>query len=206
VRLATLGRPPGPLLRAVKAEAETLRVAHLSMAADQPSRGHLEFVSCLAAAHRVLSRETALEGKALFDFLDRATRRGFDTRGTRISIRLLLFACRNHPGRLRSVLGWVMSLYGVTFRWTLEETSPGGGFALDIGRCFYFDFLSRLDLAELTPVLCRIDSLWFDAIDPARHGFRFDKGGYTTQGYGAARCRFPILADQGAEVARDGEP
>ena len=38
------------------------------------------------------------------------------------------------------------------------------------------------------PVFCDMDTNWMDAVEPGRHGFRFERP--TTMGYGGDRCRF----------------
>jgi hypothetical protein len=59
---------------------------------------------------------------------------------------------------------------------------------LDVHRCFYHDVLAASSAAELTPVMCAFDMAWIEAIDPDRHGFRFDR--VTTIGYGGDCCPF----------------
>ena len=48
--------------------------------------------------------------------------------------------------------------------------------------------LAASSAAELTPVMCAFDKAWIEAIDPARHGFRFDRA--TTIGHGGSHCPF----------------
>jgi hypothetical protein len=36
--------------------------------------------------------------------------------------------------------------------------------------------------------MCAFDKAWIEAIDPVRHGFRFDRA--TTIGHGGGRCPF----------------
>lgn len=50
------------------------------------------------------------------------------------------------------------------------------------------DVLSAHSAAELTPVMCAFDQAWIEAIDPARHGFRFDR--VTTIGLGGTHRPF----------------
>ncbi|MDX3233671.1 L-2-amino-thiazoline-4-carboxylic acid hydrolase [Streptomyces sp. ME19-01-6] len=59
---------------------------------------------------------------------------------------------------------------------------------LDVQRCFYHDVLRANSASELTPVMCAFDRNWIEAIDPDRHGFRFERA--TTIGLGGDRCPF----------------
>jgi hypothetical protein len=72
-----------------------------------------------------------------------------------------------------------------TFR---RPADDGQRYHLDVHRCFYHDVLAASSAAELTPVMCAFDKAWIEAIDPARHGFRFDRA--TTIGYGGSHCPF----------------
>ncbi|GAA5092019.1 L-2-amino-thiazoline-4-carboxylic acid hydrolase [Nocardia iowensis] len=83
---------------------------------------------------------------------------------------------------------------------TREEHSFGAGFTfvraadddrsyhVDVVRCFYHDVLVANSASELTPVMCEFDANWIDAIDPAKHGFRFHRA--TTIGLGGSHCPF----------------
>ncbi|MBT5381859.1 MAG: hypothetical protein HOL13_03345, partial [Phycisphaerae bacterium] len=64
---------------------------------------------------------------------------------------------------------------------------------MQVHRCFYVDFFRSHDLPLLTTVLCRLDKLWFDRIDPKKHGLRFDYDRYETMSRGAERCLFPVV-------------
>ncbi|MCP2164779.1 L-2-amino-thiazoline-4-carboxylic acid hydrolase [Goodfellowiella coeruleoviolacea] len=58
----------------------------------------------------------------------------------------------------------------------------------DVHRCGYLAVLTAGGAAELGPVFCRFDAAWIDAIDPERHGFRFDRP--TTLALGGRSCPF----------------
>jgi hypothetical protein len=58
----------------------------------------------------------------------------------------------------------------------------------DVTRCLWHSFFVANGAPELTPIFCDFDANWIDAIDPARHGFRFGRD--TTVGYGGALCPF----------------
>ncbi len=61
---------------------------------------------------------------------------------------------------------------GFTFRGPVDDDQR---YHLDVHRCFYHDVLAANSAAELTRVMCAFDKAWIEAIDPARHGFRFDR-------------------------------
>jgi hypothetical protein len=79
------------------------------------------------------------------------------------------------------------SLYGTGFVFEQERDDPTA-FLVNIGRCFYHSFFVANGAPELTPIFCDWDTCWTDAIDPARHGLRFERP--TTLGYGGDKCRF----------------
>ena len=74
---------------------------------------------------------------------------------------------------------------GFTFHHTVDD---GERFHQDVHRCHYHDVLVANGVPELTPALCAFDRNWIDAIDPDRHGFRFDRK--TTIGMGGTHCPF----------------
>ncbi|AXB45251.1 L-2-amino-thiazoline-4-carboxylic acid hydrolase [Amycolatopsis albispora] len=59
---------------------------------------------------------------------------------------------------------------------------------VDVVRCFYYQVLDAHSATDLAPLMCDFDTNWMGAIDPAQHGFRFERA--TTIGYGGARCPF----------------
>ena len=67
----------------------------------------------------------------------------------------------------------------------------------DVTRCLWHSFFVANGAPELTPIFCDFDANWIDAIDPARHGFRFGRD--TTLGYGGALCPFHFFRLQAHE-------
>ena len=70
------------------------------------------------------------------------------------------------------------------------------GYVAEVCRCYYHDVLAAYGEAELTPILCAFDATWIEVIDPARHGFRFNRP--TTIASGGPSCPFSF--------ARTGAP
>ncbi len=47
------------------------------------------------------------------------------------------------------------------------------GYVLHIKRCLFHETLKVLDRRELQPILCKMDLVWINGIDPERHGMQF---------------------------------
>lgn len=189
-----LNKSPLPMIRKIKDEARKIQLQDKILIEDAPSRGHLELTSHIVAAFRVLRPEVGID-KATVQLLEHALMEGVDTISMRFSLKSMLDGCRNNPDRLYSIFRWLMKQYGTTFKWTAphKHTNEKTGFSIEVQSCFYHRFFTAHNAPFLTPVLCQIDSIWFNMIDPQKHGFSFDKSRYRTQGYGAPTCIFPIV-------------
>ncbi|GJM16228.1 MAG: hypothetical protein DHS20C13_15550 [Thermodesulfobacteriota bacterium] len=182
------------LINKIKSEAKEIEKQNESSIVDAPSHGHLELCSTVMAAYNSLlpiigDKESTLE------FISKAMMTGVNNLSMRTSLSLMLDACKNNPDRLKEIFSWMMTQYGTTFSWTAphKETDEEDSYAIEIQKCYYFNFFSSHDIAFLTPILCQLDSIWFEMVDPEKHGFVFDKSRYQTQGYGAPKCVFPIV-------------
>ena len=198
---AELNEMPGVdtdvMIKSVRDGAASLVEANRALVKDAPSHGHLELCSAVLSAYKNLSSMSGDDVGAV-DTINRAMMRGINTWSMRASLSLMLYTCRYDPDRLRDIFSWLMKQYGATFRWTAPhaEDESSESFSIEIQRCFYYEFFKSHDATYLTPVLCRLDSLWFDMVDPKKHGFYFDKSRYQTQGYGAPVCVFPIVMNK----------
>jgi len=83
-----------------------------------------------------------------------------------------------------------------TFRRPVDD---GQRYYLDVYRCLYHDVLAASSARELTPVMCAFDKAWIETIDPARHGFRFDRA--TTIGHGGGYCPFHFTRTRSGPAA-----
>ena len=83
-----------------------------------------------------------------------------------------------------------------TFR---RPADDGQRYHPDAHRCFYHDVLAASSAAELTPVMCAFGKARIEAIDPARHGFRFNRA--TTIGYGGSYCPFRFTRTRSGPAA-----
>ncbi len=190
----SLDADPDAVIKAIKEEAKNIENVDSGLVQDAPSRGHLELCSSVLSAYNNLLPLIG-DKESTVEFLDQSMIRGVNTLPLRTSLSLMLDACRDNPDRLRDIFSWLMRQYGTTFGWTAphEESECADSFSIEIQTCFYFNFFSAHDVPFLTPVLCHLDCLWFDMIDPKKHGFSFDRSRYQAQGYGAPKCVFPIV-------------
>jgi hypothetical protein len=182
------------VIDSIKKEAKEIEKQNESSIVDAPSHGHLEFCSKVLAAYNTLLPIMG-DKESTSEFISKAMINGVNNFSMRASLTLMLDACKDNPDRLRDIFSWLMEQYGATFSWTAEHTESDkeDSFAIEIEKCYYFNFFSSHDVAFLTPILCQLDSLWFEMVDPKKHGFSFDKSRYQTQGYGAPKCVFPIV-------------
>lgn len=171
-------------------KAGEILVSDRVRAIDPPARGHLEWCAWTLAAFGVL-RPRFESDQATVDFLGETSVRTFDTRSFRLGIKLLLNRCKGDVELVKTAFGVAMRQYGATFDWHAHESTDGVD--LVVTRCFYVEFFRAHGNEALTTALCRLDRLWFDRIEPARHSMSFDHERYETQGYGASTCVFPIV-------------
>ncbi|MEQ9618505.1 MAG: L-2-amino-thiazoline-4-carboxylic acid hydrolase [Deltaproteobacteria bacterium] len=185
------------MITAIKEDAKTIEKSDTALIKDAPSHGHLELCSIILSAYNNLlpvigDRDSTLE------FISKAMMDGINNISMQSSLALMLKACKDNPDRLRSIFSWLMEQYGTTFEWTSphEENEEEDSFSIEVYKCFYFNFFKSHGVPFLTPILCQLDSLWFDMVNPQKHGFYFDKTRYRTQGYGAPKCVFPIVQEK----------
>ncbi|GAA3202531.1 L-2-amino-thiazoline-4-carboxylic acid hydrolase [Nonomuraea roseoviolacea] len=184
---------PGDLVTAMRARQRELEAAGRSLIVDEPARHNLRMTLALVAAYTVLKprlgRETALAVvraafiEPLGDSMKDGTRAMLD----------------NAPDAFRAM---------VELSRSREEFAFGKGFVfhrpvddderyhVDVHRCFYHDVLVAHAAPELTPVMCAFDANWIEAIEPDRHGFRFDRR--TTIGTGGTHCPFHFSRNEAA--------
>jgi hypothetical protein len=176
---------PENLIAGMRARLGELEQAGAEMIVDEPARYNLRMTVALVAAYEALrprlGRDEAIAviEAAFTEPLGLAVREG-----TRMMLdaapdpfRVMVEVCKS---RERDAFG-----AGFTFRRPADDDQR---YHLDVHRCFYHDVLAASSAAELTPVMCAFDKAWIEAIDPARHGFRFDRA--TTIGYGGSHCPF----------------
>ena len=192
--MKNLGIDTSSMIDSIKKEAKEIEHSNASTVSDAPSEGHLELCSKILSAYNNLLPVLGTK-ESVYQFISTAMMNGVNDFTMRTSLGLMLDSCKNNPDRLKEIFSWLMQQYGVTFEWTTphKETDDEDSFSIEIQNCYYFNFFSSHDAAFLTPILCQLDSIWFQMVDPKKHGFSFDKSRYQTQGYGAPKCVFPIV-------------
>jgi len=176
---------PEDLAAGMRTRLGALEQARADMVTDDPSRYNLRMTVALVAAYEALwprlGREDAIAviqaafTEPLAPVVRAGTRAMLDAAPDPFDAMVEL--CKS---RERDAFGAAF-----TFR---RPADDGHRYHLDVHRCFYHDVLAASSAAELTPVMCAFDKAWIEAIDPARHGFRFDRA--TTIGYGGSHCPF----------------
>lgn len=173
------------MLAAVRARHTELVAANQHLVVDELARHNIRTTLVAAAAYELLrpdlGQDKAIKAveaaivEPMAPFVQKGTRAMLD----------------NAPDPYQAMVDMAKSRetesfgVGFEFRHTADD---GARFHQDIHRCHYHDVLVANDMPELTPALCAFDRNWIDAIDPDRHGFRFDRP--TTIGLGGAYCPF----------------
>jgi hypothetical protein len=169
----------------IRARHEELVAANQHLVVDEPARHNLRLTLLVAAAYEQLrpvlgqTRAMAAVEAALVEplapFVRESTRAMLDHAPDPYQAMVELAKSRETESFGK----------GFEFRHTADD---GERFHTDVHRCHYHDVLAANGMPELTPALCAFDRSWINAIDPARHGFRFDRE--TTIGTGGTHCPF----------------
>ena len=162
------------MLKSIKKEAKEIEESNTSTIVDAPSHGHLEFCSYVLSAYNNLLSVIGNK-ESTTEFLSKAMMKGVNNLSMRTSLSLMLDTCKDNPDRLRDIFSWLMEQYGTTFSWTAEhkDTEKEDSFSIEIQNCYYYNFFSSHDAAFLTPILCQLDSIWFEMVDPKKAWFFF---------------------------------
>ncbi|MFF7249273.1 L-2-amino-thiazoline-4-carboxylic acid hydrolase [Embleya sp. NPDC008237] len=165
---------------------------------DEPSRHNLRITLALVAAYRVLlphlarDEAVAVVRDAIVEPLGALTE---------AATAAMLDAA---PDPFAAMVAMSKSREKESFGRTFAFVRPADDdrrYFLDIHRCFYHDVLVANSAPELTPAMCAFDLNWIRAIDPARHGLRFDRAG--TIGHGDPHCAFHFHRTDSPESSRD---
>lgn len=177
----------------MRARLDELAARQQHRVVDEPARHNLRMTLALVVAYRFL--RPALGSAAARD----AVRKAFveplaDT--LRAGTRAVLdaaedpFAAMVELSRSRETLAFGR---GFVFEHAADDEHR---YHVNVRRCFYHDVLRDNGAAELTAEMCEFDANWIAAIDPDRHGFRFERA--TTIGRGGAHCPFHFDRVEGA--------
>jgi hypothetical protein len=190
---------PGGLLAAMRARHEELENSNADLIVDESARYNLRMTLALVAAYLFLLPElgrddavTAVQAaftEPLGDTVREATRAMLDAAPDPFAAMVALTKAREE----------LAFGQGFTFR---RPADDGRRYFLDVHRCFYHDVLAANSAPELTPAMCAFDGNWIEAIDPDKHGFRFDR--VTTIGWGGTHCPFHFRRT-GATSAKEAD-
>ncbi|MGC0415847.1 L-2-amino-thiazoline-4-carboxylic acid hydrolase [Embleya sp. AB8] len=189
---------PAELTAEMRVLHQELEAANEHRIGDEPSRYNLRLTLALVAAYRLLlphlHREDALAlietafVEPLGETLRTATAAMLDHAPDPFAAMVALSKSRE------------VQYFGETFTF-VRSADDDRRYLLDVHRCFYHEVLVANSAPELTPAMCAFDGNWIRAIDPERHGLRFERP--TTIGYGGATCPFHFHRTESAEPAED---
>jgi hypothetical protein len=175
----------GTVLAAMRGTHERLLATNSHLIVDEAARYNLRMTLVLVAAYELLTPEigrgAALAAihaafvEPLADVVQQATTALLDHAPDPFRAMVELAKARE-----REAFG-----AGFVFEHPADDNSR---FFADVWRCHYHDTLVANGAPELTPVMCAFDANWIGAIDPARHGFSFERT--TTIGLGGTHCPF----------------
>ncbi|WP_165422865.1 L-2-amino-thiazoline-4-carboxylic acid hydrolase [Ktedonosporobacter rubrisoli] len=173
------------LMTAIQAKREELALAYQDRAVDEYARYNLQLTSVVLAAYQVLgdvwphAELIALLRHALID-----TTRAYVQQMTASSLDQAAdpFKTMVAASKAREA-----HFFGAGFHFE-RERDDDQAYLLNVRSCFYHNFFVDHEAPELTPLFCDYDANWIEAIDPARHGLRFERP--TTIGYGGKFCPF----------------
>lgn len=191
---ARTGAAHPPLRGAIHAERERLEQAHDSWVVDEAAAANLHMLAAVLAAHRALAgRMPDEELLPLLRDCFSGQFRGAVREGTARWLDGV-----DDPFREMVALSKAREQhsFGAGFRFE-RERDDDRAYLLNVRGCFYHDFFAANGAPQLTPLFCDFDLGWIEAIDPARHGLRFERA--TTIGYGGAMCPFHFFRVESRE-------
>ncbi|WP_158884684.1 L-2-amino-thiazoline-4-carboxylic acid hydrolase [Amycolatopsis anabasis] len=176
---------PADRLGAIRRRHAELEESNAHLIVDEPARYNLKLTLALVAAYQFLRPELGRD-KAIA-----AIQAAFVepyAEDMRSGTRAMLDAA---PDPFTAMVDMAKSrekyAFGAGFEFR-HAADDDRRFFEDVHRCFYHDVLVANGAPELTPSMCAFDANWIEAIDPARHGFRFERR--TTIGMGGTHCPF----------------
>ena len=153
---------------------------------DRASESHLWLCAAITAAYQVLRSHPTTCEVALS--VVREAFRSTGAKGVGRAMRLL-------PKLVRDPFRFTINIskkkqsayYGRTFERVIVQ-DDNDAYRMTVSKCFYHRFLIDNGAAELGPTFCEKDLDWAAAIDPAIHGFSFNRP--TTLLTTGEPCRF----------------
>ncbi|MDT9600688.1 L-2-amino-thiazoline-4-carboxylic acid hydrolase [Sphingosinicella rhizophila] len=143
------------------------------MVVDKASASHIVICAHMLAAYRVFQDVPEFRAQALEEVmaLFMVTGKAY----SELVMRLLPYVSRD-PFRTMVNISRTKQIgyYGRSFDHDIVEDDDQA-FVFRINRCFYHGFFRRYGAPELAASFCAKDGNWGDAVDPARHGFTFER-------------------------------
>jgi hypothetical protein len=173
------------LLAAIRARHTELVAANQHLVVDELSRHNLRLALVAAAAYTLLRPEMG-QDKAI-RAVEAAITEPFAPFVRDAALAMLDTAPDPYRAMVEMAKSRETTSFGAAFEFR-HAVDDGARFHQDVHRCHYHDVLVAAGVPELTPALCAFDRSWIDAINPDRHGFRFDRE--TTIGLGGTHCPF----------------
>ena len=187
------------LEQVIRSEQAALYESNRGLATDGQSTFHLRSMTLALAAYRVL--QVSLPKDDAFE----KVRRAFIEPGRADMLREMAEVMNSGPDPFRQVVAYSKSQEEQFFgsKFTFERVQDDDqAYKLHVNECFFHRFFSDNGAPELTKLACDINANWIDAIDPAKHGVRFERP--SMLGYGDDKCQFHyyrLPMAQGEEVA-----
>lgn len=175
-------------IAAMRARQEQLQTSNAHLVVDEPARHNVRMTLALVAAYEQLRPD--LDDETVLAALRRAFVEPLADVVKQATTALLDSA----PDPFRAMVELARTRETEAFGAGFEFEHPADDderFFADVRRCHYHDTLVANGVPQLTPVMCAFDGNWIEAIDPQRHGFRFER--LTTIGLGGTHCPFHFL-------------
>nr|BBH87327.1 hypothetical protein KTC_20780 [Thermosporothrix sp. COM3] len=173
------------LLTELQQQQAHLEATHQDWIVDMPAKYNLKMVVLVLAAYRVLQKELPREEtlKLIREAFIKPTE-GFVRQFTR---QMLDEAADPFQAIINTSKTREQDAFGKGFSFERAQDDKQA-YLLNVKRCFYHRFFVANGTPELTRIFCDYDATWIGAIDPKRHGIRFERP--STLGYGATMCPF----------------
>jgi|HubBroStandDraft_4_1064222.scaffolds.fasta_scaffold315571_2 hypothetical protein len=183
---ATLLQGGGPdLEQVIRSEQTALYEPKRGLATDEQGTFHLRCGTLALAAYRVL--QVSVPKDDAFE----KVRRAFIEPGRADTFREMAEMMNAAADPFRDLVTHTKSqeeqFLGSTFNFERVQDDDHA-YKVHVHKCFYHSFFSENGAPELTRLACDINANWIDAIDPAKHGVRFERP--SMLGYGDDKCQF----------------
>jgi L-2-amino-thiazoline-4-carboxylic acid hydrolase len=173
------------VIEAIQAQRAALEASHQDWIIDEPARYNLKMTAAVLAAYRAL--QDILPRAELLVLLREAFIGPFRTVMREGTAQMLDHAPDPFNAMVEISKSKETDAFGAGFTFE-HERDDGQAYLLNVRRCFYHNFFVANGAPELTPIFCDFDVPWVEAINPARHGLRFERS--TSIGYGGTMCPF----------------